>query len=170
MKIIYAIVTLASALSLSACKKGGAVVPAGSIVGKWYVVKEELKEITGGVSKTLDTIYTAAAFNTNDYFQFNRDSTAVQSSSGDFTIWGKSVFTTGQGSIIFGTNTYIYSLSGQTLTLKSTFLHPTPNSIIPDHAIEIILFLDGKNLTIRSSSDPAVVPQLITDTYYRRGD
>src|ERR1700733_7524181 len=96
MKATYSLITIATlTLCLFACKKNNT--PNASIVGKWYVNKEEIKEVTGGVSKVLDTTYSGNAFTTADYFQFNSDGTASLSTSGDFEVYGKATATDGSG-------------------------------------------------------------------------
>jgi hypothetical protein len=170
MKTKYAFIVLTGLLfGLSACKKGDLVnPPSGSIVGKWFVQKEEIKEISGGVAKALDTVYNASAFTTHDYFQFNQDGTAVVSTSGDFTISGEATFSNGAGDVIYGGNTYTYTVSGSLLTLTSTFLHPTPNLTPTGPETDTILLLNGSNLILEQSTGSGSSPEVTTITYYTK--
>jgi hypothetical protein len=171
MKVKYSLLVIIGLMPcLYTCNKDTSGSIQGSIVGKWYVNKEEIKEITGGISKVLDTTYTGTAFNTNDYFQFNSDGTASLSSSGDFEIYGKTTGTDGSGNPINGTNMFDYHISGSILSLTSTFLHPTTccGAIVP--VTDTILHLDANTLILRSSTGSNSLPEITTDTYYTRGN
>lgn len=169
MKAIYSLTFMAGLiLCLFACKKDNTL--NASIVGKWYVNKEEIKEVTGGVSKVLDTTYSGNAFTTADYFQFNSDGTASLSTSGDFEVYGKATATDGAGNIIDGKDAFTYSVSGSLLTLTSTFFHPTPNSVVSAPATDTIVLLDANNLILQSTIGQNSLPEITYITYYKRGN
>ena len=156
-------------LCLFSCKKDLSAGYSASIVGKWYVNKEEITGEYGGLNQKLDTIYNGGSFNTNDYFQFNSDGTASVSSSGDFEVNGKAVSTDGSGNVINGTNQFTYTISGSALTLTSTFLHPTPNSTNTWPVIETIELLDAKNLVLFYTLQGAGTT-FTYKTYYTKGN
>ncbi|WP_295677389.1 hypothetical protein [uncultured Mucilaginibacter sp.] len=135
-------------LCLFSCKKDLSTSNSTSIVGKWYVNKEEVTAEYGGLSQKLDTIYNSASFNSNDFFQFSSRDSASVSSSGDFEVNGKAVFTDGAGTVINGINKFTYTVSGTVLTLTSTFLHPTANSTNPGPFTKTIELLDTNNLVL----------------------
>ncbi|BAU53022.1 hypothetical protein [Mucilaginibacter gotjawali] len=156
-------------LCLFSCKKDFSASNSGSIIGKWYVNKEEVTAEYGGLNQKLDTIYNNVSFNSNDFFQFSSRDSALVSSSGDFEVNGKAVFTDGAGTVINGINKFTYNVSGTVLTLSSTFLHPATNSTNPGPVTETIELLDTKNMVLFYTLQGAGAT-FTYRTYYTKGN
>src|SRR6202012_555614 len=92
--------------------------------------------------------YTSGAFTADDYFQFNADSTAKQSASGEYTINGKMyIADTFAASIM--SSSYNYHLTDNNLSLSTTgFVHPTNGSSIFSCVVET---LNKTELVIRTT-------------------
>ncbi len=99
MKAKYSIIVIPGlVLCLFACKKVANIINPSSIVGKWYENKLSIKQQNIHTGNFTDTTYLSNNFSTQDYFQFNSDSTAVISNDGTiFNINGKSNDANGTG-------------------------------------------------------------------------
>ncbi len=157
-------------LCLTACKKNDNIINA-QLVGKWNVNKIVIHIVSSASSlgAVHDTTYSGSAFNASDYMQFNSNYTASLSTSGDFSYSGKATFTDGAGNPGIGGNTYIYSVSGNLITLKSTLLVPGANNFVDEPLIDTIVALDANTLILKNSMSYTDIT-LTTETYYTRAN
>ncbi|MDF2433203.1 MAG: hypothetical protein JWP44_2834 [Mucilaginibacter sp.] len=171
MKAKCLLILLAALLpNLYSCKKDNTAVTNSSLIeGKWFVNKIVIHQaLFTVVNGNKDTTYTGSAFNTNDYFQFNSNHTAVESFSAEFTISGKTTITDGAGHSVAGGNSFKYSIAGSILTLTSTLIVPQFSDTSTGPATEAIIQLDANNLVLRRVQ-VGLETSTTTDTYYTRG-
>ena len=133
-------------LLLSACKKDNSDVQTGAITGKWQETKLNFHQ-TDGQTVVNDTTFTSADFTNLDFYQFNRDKTAVISKSGDFSLGGKSIVIPAIEVSDWITH-YTYNIADTVLNLK-----PTDQVINPRDSYlqtQTIVRLDNSHMILRS--------------------
>jgi hypothetical protein len=157
----------ALALVINACHKDKPV--SAPLVGKWYEVKEEIKEVTGGISKPLDTIYTGSVFTANDYIEFDNNGTAVIAAADIFNIGGSIPVKDGSGKPTVSTTYFNFYVDATVLTLNSTTLFNTACCGNVKTETEKIDQLDANTLVLHTNSAPGTIPQMTTETYFTRG-
>jgi hypothetical protein len=157
------------ALCLNACKKNDDYSSNGQLVGKWYENKLVLHEITG-TDTFRDTTFTSADFTTDDYFQFNPNSTAVISKSGTFSFSGKSTVELANKLYDFVTH-YNYKIKDSLITM--TLTDPVPTALTgSDNSItriESVVQLDANHLVMHIDIIPqssTTYPPGVTTTAY----
>ena len=138
-----------------------------SIIGKWYVNKQRVQELTTSTGVVTDTTYSGGTFNTNSYYQFDSDSTA--------TFTQGTIFFTSSATLVDGSSQtvtrviFLYNVTGSILTLKykyglplssNTNGGPYPLTIIQLDANTLVLH--GINSTVNGSS------KTVLDVYLTR--
>src|ERR1700709_699275 len=96
MKFKYLFIIAGLALFITTCKKDKqTMLSSHALVGTWFLTKQNFHISVNGLSA--DTTYSGGSFTGNDYFQFNRDGTALLSESDFYTLTGKNDVTNRQG-------------------------------------------------------------------------
>jgi len=170
MKNIIRIVIIGSFIAfLGSCKKDNSDLANNQLAGKWYENKLVLHQITG-TNTSNDTTFTSADFTTDDYFQFNANSTAVISKSGTFSFSGKSTVELANKLYDFVTH-YDYTIKDSLITMTQTDVIPTPlgGGNNPITRIESIVQLDANHLVMHIDMVPQnelTYPSGLTTTAY----
>ncbi|MDP9080868.1 MAG: hypothetical protein M3O71_25905 [Bacteroidota bacterium] len=119
MKNKYLLFMFVCLLGLSACHKDKSAFQMGQIIGKWQVTKLTLHQVTSASTSAHDTTFTSNAFTAGDFYEFNRDNTALISYSGTYSFGGKEETIEG-GTVLISGNHYKYDISSNNLKLTLT--------------------------------------------------
>jgi hypothetical protein len=167
MKTPALILAVCLLMIVGACKKEKGSTPTNKIVGKWYVVKINIKQLAINNGPVIDTTYQGSTvINATDFFEFDNNDKAMLSVSGYFTVTGKSTATSA-GQPTAGKAYYIYGISGSSLSLIATTENPTPGIATVAAFNENIIQLDNSNLVLQSNYNDTIHQGVIT-TYYTK--
>ena len=170
MKTLYLLTIVPGLLLLiCSCKKesGG---QNGLLVGKWYETKLDITQQTTGTNTVLKASYSGTDFTAVDYFQFNKDSTAVASFDGTvFTVTGMSRQVT--TNVNAGGQLYYrsYKVVGSSLILQVGFIPVCNGCNQPGPITDSILTLNNNSLVLRAVDASGIV-KTTTDTYYTKAN
>ena len=138
-------------IALTGCKNENGPLQISEITGKWQQTKLNLHQ-TDAQTVVHDTTFTATDFTSLDFFQFNRDKTAVISKSGNFSFAGK--FIALQAIYISDWVThYTYSIADSTLTFNNTDGITNAQIAFPFIKSKSIIELDARHLVLRTVYD-----------------
>lgn len=170
MKTIYLLTIIPGLLLfICSCKKENSGQNA-LIVGKWYETKLDITQQTIGTDATVKASYSGTDFSTEDYFQFNKDSTAVASFDGTvFTVTGMSRPVT--ANVNAGDQLYYrsYKVVGSSLILQVGFIPVCNGCSQPGPITDSILTLNNNSLVLRAVDASGIV-KTTTDTYYSKAN
>jgi hypothetical protein len=170
MKKYTLLLAMCIVLCFYACKKdSNSSKNNNQLTGKWYEQKMEI-HLSNGTAVDHDTIFNAASFTKNDYFQFANDMKAVFSQSGDYSITGKAVVTSG-GTAVVGLAHFNYSITGKQLKLEQTDTFPSNiNNAANNYQLDDIVQLDATHLVLHTNYTGPAPFSLTSTMYFTKGN